>query len=109
MFFIYLTYRIKIMDGEDLASDSGYITDHKFKGGRLGVLAFSQKEIIFSDLQYKCNGKFFVVIYIIFIYSRLVSFAGNSKRREQRVGLLRSHIMWEVLIKKASRSIAFLK
>ena len=45
------------MDGEELATDSGYITDHQFKGGRLGVLAFSQKEIIFSDLQYKCNGK----------------------------------------------------
>jgi len=47
--------RIKIMDGEELATDSGYITDHQFKGGRLGVLAFSQKEIIFSDLQYECN------------------------------------------------------
>lgn len=47
--------RIKILDGSELASDSGYITDHAFKGGKLGVLVFSQKEIVFSDLQYQCN------------------------------------------------------
>ena len=46
------------MDGSELKSDSGYILDHQFKGGKLGVLAFSQKEIVFSDLQYQCDGEF---------------------------------------------------
>jgi len=45
------------MDGSELKSDSGYILDHQFKGGQLGVLAFSQKEIVFSDLKYQCNGR----------------------------------------------------
>lgn len=47
--------RVKILDGSNVISDSGYLTDHQFKGGKLGVLAFSQKEIVFSDLKYQCN------------------------------------------------------
>jgi len=49
--------RIRILDGTSVASDSGYIVDKTFKGGKLGVLVFSQKEIVFSDLQYKCSEK----------------------------------------------------
>ena len=46
-----------IKAGRNVVSDSGYINDFKFKGGRLGVLVFSQKEVVFSKLQYKCDGK----------------------------------------------------
>ena len=45
------------MDGPNMVSDSGYIKNTAFRGGRLGVLVFSQKEIVFSDLSYRCNGK----------------------------------------------------
>jgi len=47
--------RIQVKEGSEVVSDSGYITDYKFKGGRLGILVFSQKEVVFSKLQYKCN------------------------------------------------------
>lgn len=46
-----------IKDGPTVVSDSGYIRDFQFKGGRLGVLVFSQKEVVFSKLKYNCNGK----------------------------------------------------
>jgi len=47
--------RIQILEGQKMVSDSGYIRNNDFRGGRLGVLVFSQKEIIFSDLSYSCN------------------------------------------------------
>ncbi|XP_065672977.1 cartilage oligomeric matrix protein isoform X3 [Hydra vulgaris] len=49
--------RIIIKNGMTVVNDSGYIVDHSFKGGRLGALVFSQKEIVFSDLHYDCNDK----------------------------------------------------
>lgn len=46
---------VKIFEGEQKIADSGYIANAELKGGQLGVLVFSQKEVVFSNLKYKCN------------------------------------------------------
>lgn len=49
--------RLKIFEGEHMVADSGNIFDSTLRGGRLGVLCFSQEQIIWSDLAYRCNGR----------------------------------------------------
>jgi len=47
--------RVKIREGTRLVTDSGYLLDQQFRGGRLGVFIFSQKHVVFSKLSYKCD------------------------------------------------------
>ncbi|MEE6527164.1 hypothetical protein FKM82_028316, partial [Ascaphus truei] len=47
--------RVKLYEGVDLVADSGVIIDTSMRGGRLGVFCFSQENIIWSNLQYRCN------------------------------------------------------
>lgn len=47
--------RLRIFEGQHLVADSGNIFDSTLKGGRLGVLCFSQEMIIWADLVYRCN------------------------------------------------------
>ncbi|XP_022920799.2 cartilage oligomeric matrix protein [Onthophagus taurus] len=47
--------RLRIFEGDRMVSDSGNIFDSTLRGGRLGVLCFSQEMVIWSDLVYKCN------------------------------------------------------
>lgn len=49
--------RLQIYEGDAKVSDSGNIFDRTLHGGRLGVFCFSQEMIIWSDLAYRCNGK----------------------------------------------------
>uniref|UniRef100_A0A673AL39 Thrombospondin 3 n=1 Tax=Sphaeramia orbicularis TaxID=375764 RepID=A0A673AL39_9TELE len=47
--------RMKLFEGTDLVADSGVVTDTTMRGGRLGVFCFSQENIIWSNLRYRCN------------------------------------------------------
>lgn len=47
--------RVKLYEGIDLVADSGVVIDTTMRGGRLGVFCFSQENIIWSNLQYRCN------------------------------------------------------
>lgn len=47
--------RVKIFEGTQLVSDSGYIVNKDHLGGRLGVFVFSQENVIWSDLIYRCT------------------------------------------------------
>ncbi|XP_018496596.2 cartilage oligomeric matrix protein [Galendromus occidentalis] len=47
--------RLRIFEGQNMVADSGNILDGTLKGGRLGVFCFSQENIIWSDLVYRCN------------------------------------------------------
>uniref|UniRef100_A0A8C1W022 Thrombospondin 4a n=1 Tax=Cyprinus carpio TaxID=7962 RepID=A0A8C1W022_CYPCA len=49
--------RVKFYEGTDLVADSGVIIDTSMRGGRLGVFCFSQENIIWSNLRYRCNGE----------------------------------------------------
>ncbi|XP_065214930.1 thrombospondin-4 isoform X1 [Planococcus citri] len=55
--------RLRIFDGENIITDSGNIFDSTFKGGRLGVLCFSQEMIIWGRLIYRCNDNVPELIY----------------------------------------------
>lgn len=39
-----------------MVADSGVVIDTTMRGGRLGVFCFSQENIIWSNLRYRCNG-----------------------------------------------------
>lgn len=49
--------RVRLYEGPRLVADSGVILDSTMRGGRLGVFCFSQENIIWSNLQYRCNGE----------------------------------------------------
>ncbi|KAM9805477.1 thrombospondin-3a [Syngnathus typhle] len=47
--------RVRLFEGSDMVADSGVVIDSTLRGGRLGVLCFSQENIIWSNLRYHCN------------------------------------------------------
>uniref|UniRef100_A0A8C4QTZ8 Thrombospondin n=1 Tax=Eptatretus burgeri TaxID=7764 RepID=A0A8C4QTZ8_EPTBU len=47
--------RVKLFEGSEKVADSGIIIDTTMRGGRLGVFCFSQENIIWSNLRYRCN------------------------------------------------------
>ncbi|XP_011614182.2 thrombospondin-4a [Takifugu rubripes] len=47
--------RVRFFEGSDLVADTGVIIDTSMRGGRLGVFCFSQENIIWSNLKYRCN------------------------------------------------------
>ena len=66
---------VKIFNGEEMIIDSGKTTFHQrtslrtilgpiydntLSGGRLGVLDFSQENVIWSNLDYRCNDTFLI-------------------------------------------------
>ena len=56
-YLVYL-YRVLLFEETQLVADSGNIIDTTHRGGRLGVFCFSQENVIFSDLVYRCNGQY---------------------------------------------------
>ncbi|CAG07859.1 unnamed protein product, partial [Tetraodon nigroviridis] len=46
--------RARFFEGSDLVADTGVIIDTSMRGGRLGVFCFSQENIIWSNLKYRC-------------------------------------------------------
>lgn len=51
--------RARFYEGPELVADSGVIIDTTMRGGRLGVFCFSQENIIWSNLKYRCNGEWY--------------------------------------------------
>ncbi|XP_069986871.1 cartilage oligomeric matrix protein-like isoform X2 [Penaeus vannamei] len=49
------TIRFYLYQGNNQVMDSGNIYDSTLKGGRLGLFCFSQEEIIWSNMEYKCG------------------------------------------------------
>uniref|UniRef100_A0A8C4QE10 Thrombospondin 3 n=1 Tax=Eptatretus burgeri TaxID=7764 RepID=A0A8C4QE10_EPTBU len=47
--------RVMLFEGPLKVADSGMIIDTTMRGGRLGVFCFSQENIIWSSLRYRCN------------------------------------------------------
>ncbi|KAM9852022.1 thrombospondin-3a [Aulostomus maculatus] len=47
--------RVRLFEGMDMVADSGVVIDTSMRGGRLGVFCFSQENIIWSNLRYKCD------------------------------------------------------
>uniref|UniRef100_A0A8C1LLU6 Cartilage oligomeric matrix protein n=1 Tax=Cyprinus carpio TaxID=7962 RepID=A0A8C1LLU6_CYPCA len=51
--------RVRFYEGQQMVADTGIIIDTTMRGGRLGVFCFSQENIIWANLRYRCNGQFF--------------------------------------------------
>lgn len=54
----YLGCRVRFYEGQQMVADTGIIIDTTMRGGRLGVFCFSQENIIWANLRYRCNGQF---------------------------------------------------
>ena len=53
-----LLFRLRISNGTQEIIDSGKIFDKTYKGGRVGVMVFSQEKVIWSNVVWECkNGK----------------------------------------------------
>lgn len=50
--------RARFYEGPEVVADTGVVVDTTMRGGRLGVFCFSQENIIWSNLRYRCNGEF---------------------------------------------------
>lgn len=50
--------RVRFYEGQQMVADTGIIIDTTMRGGRLGVFCFSQENIIWANLRYRCNGQF---------------------------------------------------
>ncbi|XP_061699606.1 thrombospondin-3a isoform X2 [Syngnathoides biaculeatus] len=46
---------VRLFEGSDAVADSGVVIDTTLRGGRLGVICFSQENVIWSNLRYRCN------------------------------------------------------
>lgn len=57
LFVLWGHDRARFYEGSELVADSGVTIDTTMRGGRLGVFCFSQENIIWSNLRYRCNGK----------------------------------------------------
>uniref|UniRef100_A0A8C1HBH7 Thrombospondin 3b n=1 Tax=Cyprinus carpio carpio TaxID=630221 RepID=A0A8C1HBH7_CYPCA len=47
--------RLRLYEGKALVADSGVLIDTTMRGGRLGVFCFSQENVIWSNLGYRCD------------------------------------------------------
>nr|XP_019592300.1 PREDICTED: cartilage oligomeric matrix protein [Rhinolophus sinicus] len=47
--------RVRFYEGPELVADSNVVLDTTMRGGRLGVFCFSQENIIWANLRYRCN------------------------------------------------------
>lgn len=52
-----LRHRVRFYEGPELVADSNVVLDTAMRGGRLGVFCFSQENIIWANLRYRCNGE----------------------------------------------------
>ncbi len=52
---IYFVSRLRISNGTHEIIDSGKIIDKTYKGGRVGVMVFSQAQVIWSNVVWQCN------------------------------------------------------
>uniref|UniRef100_A0A4W5R3G5 Si:ch211-43f4.1 n=1 Tax=Hucho hucho TaxID=62062 RepID=A0A4W5R3G5_9TELE len=49
--------RVRFYEGPQIVADTGIIIDTTMRGGRLGVFCFSQENIIWANLRYRCNAQ----------------------------------------------------
>ncbi|KAM8887845.1 cartilage oligomeric matrix protein isoform 1-T1 [Synchiropus picturatus] len=49
--------RVRFYEGTQMVADTGVVIDGTMRGGRLGVFCFSQENIIWANLRYRCNGE----------------------------------------------------
>lgn len=55
---IYLFFRrFKVFKAGERIVDTGYLIDKTLNGGRLGLYVFSQSNVVWKNMFYKCNGK----------------------------------------------------
>ncbi|XP_070601847.1 cartilage oligomeric matrix protein isoform X2 [Erythrolamprus reginae] len=47
--------RTRFYEGSEVVADTAVVLDTTMRGGRLGVFCFSQENIIWSNLRYRCN------------------------------------------------------
>lgn len=65
-----VVHRVRFYEGSELVADSGVTIDTTMRGGRLGVFCFSQENIIWSNLKYRCNGNAHSCYWIVLLLEK---------------------------------------
>ena len=55
-------FRVQIMQGEKILTDSGNIYNTALTGGRLGMFVFGQHDVIWSRLEVRCSDRYATLI-----------------------------------------------
>lgn len=50
-------FRLRVFSEGELVVDTGYLIDKTLKGGKIGLYVFSQSNVVWSNMSYKCNGR----------------------------------------------------
>lgn len=59
-FLIYCNryfFRLVVYAEGEIVVDTGYIIDKTLKGGKVGMYVFSQGQVLWKNLSYRCSGK----------------------------------------------------
>ena len=57
LYVLCSVFRLKVFSEGELVVDTGYIIDKTLKGGKVGMYVFSQANVVWSNMSYKCNGR----------------------------------------------------
>lgn len=50
-------FRLVVYAEGEIVVDTGYIIDKTLKGGKVGMYVFSQGQVLWKNLSYRCSGK----------------------------------------------------
>lgn len=75
---VYFVCRVRFYEGPEMVADTGVIIDATMRGGRLGVFCFSQENIIWANLRYRCNGESEGTLFTTYAASSVKYFAWNA-------------------------------
>ena len=81
-------YRLRLLDGLKTVVDSGVLRDKTYNGGRIGVMSFSQEQVSWSKLFYRCNSKFpsfCILSEMISNYSKSCRTVAKLPKRHDRI------------------------
>lgn len=61
------SFRLIVKEGDLTIADSGTLYDVSIPGGRIGVFAYNQTGVIWSDMRFECKDRWVVFLFLCII------------------------------------------
>lgn len=61
------SFRLIVKEGDSSIADSGTLYDVSIPGGRIGVFAYNQTGVIWSDMRFECKDRWVVFLFLCII------------------------------------------
>lgn len=61
------SFRLIVKEGDSTIADSGTLYDVSIPGGRIGVFAYNQTGVIWSDMRFECKDRWVVFLFLCII------------------------------------------